>query len=46
MHILIIALVVCLLFPFIGRLIAGLFRGVFWLLLVLAVLAVIGTLSH
>jgi hypothetical protein len=46
MHILIIAFVICVLFPFIGRLIAGMFRGLFWLLLVFAMLAVIGTLSH
>jgi hypothetical protein len=46
MRILIIALLACLLFPFIRRLIAGLFKGVFWLLLVVAVLVVIGTMSR
>jgi hypothetical protein len=46
MHILIITLVICLLVPFVGRLIAGFFKGAFWLLLVLVGLAVIGAFSH
>jgi hypothetical protein len=46
MHILIIIILVCLLFPVAGRLITGFFEGTFRVLLVLAAFLGFGALSH
>jgi hypothetical protein len=45
-HFLLILIVVMLAFPFFARVIGGLLKGFFWLILLLAAVAAVGALVH
>jgi hypothetical protein len=46
MHILIIGLLLCLVFPSFARLAGSMVSAIFWLIVVLAAVALFGALSH
>jgi hypothetical protein len=46
MHFLLILIVLMLAFPFLARVIGGLLKGFFWLILALTALAAIGAMVH
>jgi hypothetical protein len=46
MHILLILIVLMLAFPAFARLVGGVLKGFFWLVLVLLTIGLIGALSH
>ncbi len=46
MHVLLILIVLMLAFPFVARVVGGLLKGFFWLVLLLVVLAAVGALVH
>ncbi len=46
MHFLAIAVLLCLLFPALGRLLGGFFKAIFWMILVLVAIGLFGALVH
>jgi hypothetical protein len=46
MHFLLILIVLMLAFPFLARFVGAVVSGMFWLILVLAALAVVGRMVH
>jgi hypothetical protein len=46
MHFLIIAVLICLLFPAVGRLLGGMFKTIFLIILVLMALAAVRAFVH
>jgi len=43
MHILVIAILICLLLPAVGRLLGSIFKAIFWMILALLALTAVGT---
>jgi hypothetical protein len=46
MHLLVIVVLVCLIFPAFGRLLGSMISAIFWLIVVLVVLAMVGAFSN
>jgi hypothetical protein len=46
MHLLLILLLLCLIFPALGRLLGGCLSVVMWLIAVIVVIALFGAISH
>jgi hypothetical protein len=46
MHFLLILIVLMLAFPFVARIVGGMLKGFFWLLLLVAAMAAVGAFIH
>ena len=46
MHFVLILIVLMLAFPFFARIVGGILKGLFWLLLLVAAMAAVGALVH